>query len=113
PLDPDSPVIGIYEAAIETGQKRSIFGNKTLTGATQGFVSGSSETDEQIGYDVHGNRLCDQSDPDQTCPGSFLGVRVKAWLTDAQGALIPSTRSQTIYGVLQMDSRDPADQGPS
>ncbi|MBF2052410.1 MAG: hypothetical protein IGS03_02970 [Candidatus Sericytochromatia bacterium] len=113
PLDPSSPIIGIYEVGIETGQKRAVFGNRTLTGATTGYVPGSVLPAEQVGYDIHGNQLCDNSNPDEECPGNFLGVRVKAWLTDAEGNLIPNTRSQTVYGVLQMSSLNPNDDGPS
>ncbi|MEZ0374038.1 MAG: hypothetical protein ACAI44_33415, partial [Candidatus Sericytochromatia bacterium] len=113
PLDTNSRIIGIYEAAIETGQKRSIFGNKTLTGSGTGFVPSSGNSSEQRGYDKYGNQLCDQSLPGQSCPGGFLGVKVTAWLTDSRGNIPPKSRSQTVYGVLQLDSRDPTDQGPS
>lgn len=113
PLDTNSRVIGIYEVAIENGQKRALFGNKTITGSTLGFVPSSVDASEQVGYDVNGNELCDQSAPDDTCPGGFLGVKVKAWLTDAGGNVLPNSRSQAVYGVLQLDSRSPNDEGPS
>lgn len=111
PLDTTSRVIGRYEYTIETGQKRSIFGNKTVLGSDVGFIPG--DLVEQVGYDVYGNKLCDASVPGGSCPGNFVGVKVKAWLTDAQGNEIPNDRPQTVYGVLSMDSRDPDDQGPS
>ncbi|PKL77693.1 MAG: hypothetical protein CVV27_04810 [Candidatus Melainabacteria bacterium HGW-Melainabacteria-1] len=113
PLDTSSRVIGVYEVAIETGQKRSIFGNRTLTGSTVGYVPGSTTTSERAGYDVYGNRLCDMDQPGQTCPGGFLGIRVTAWLTDSSGTVLPKSRSQAVYGVLQLDGRDADDQGPS
>lgn len=113
PLDTSSRVIGIYEAAIETGEKRAIFGNKTITGSTQGFVPGSSLPAEQIGYDVGGHRLCNQAADDDECPGGFLGIKVTGWLTDASGKVLPKGRSQSVYGVLQMSSLDADDEGPS
>jgi hypothetical protein len=111
PLDTTSRMIGRYEYTIETGEKRAIFGNKTVLGSTVGYISGSLI--EQVGYDNYGNKLCDAGVPGGSCPGSFIGVKVKAWLTDAQGNEIPNARPQTVYGVLSMDSRDPDDQGPS
>ncbi len=111
PLDTSSRIIGRYEYTIETGQKRDIFGNKTVLGSDVGFIPG--DLVEQVGYDVYGNKLCDASVPGGSCPGNFVGVKVKAWLTDAQGNEIPNARPQTVYGVLSMDSRDPDDQGPS
>lgn len=113
PLDNTSRIIGIYEVAIETGQKRAIFNNKTLTGSAKGFVPGSANANEQIGYDVYGNELCDQTSADQTCPGGFLGVKIKGWLTDPKGNIMPKSRAQTVYGVLQLDSRSLNDEGPS
>lgn len=111
PLDPTSRIIGRYEYAIETGQKRDVFGNKTILGSDVGFIPGSLV--EQVGYDVYGNKLCDASVPGGSCPGSFVGVKVKAWLTDREGNALPNARPQTVYGVLSMDSRNPDDQGPS
>lgn len=111
PLDTTSRIIGRYEYTIETGQKRGIFGNKTVLGSDVGFLPGDPV--EQVGYDVYGNKLCDASVPGGTCPGNFVGVKVKAWLTNAEGTEIPNARPQTVYGVLSMDSRDPDDQGPS
>lgn len=113
PVDPTSPVIGLYEVAVETGEKRSIFGSKTLTGSTLGFVPGSTVSTEQIGYDSYGNQLCDQSTPSTVCPGNYLGVKVKAWLTDSSGNPRPNARPQSVYGVLQLDSRELGDEGPS
>jgi type II secretory pathway pseudopilin PulG len=100
PADPNSPVIGIYEALVETGEKRAIFGNKTITGSTSGFVTGSST--QTVGYDVYGNELCGDTLTDSNCPGRFVGVRVTAWLTDRSGNIPPKTRSQTVYGVLAL-----------
>lgn len=102
PLDNTSRIIGIYEVAVETGQKRSIFANKTITGSPLGFVPGSLNSSEKKGYDVYGNQLCDMDAGG--CPGRFLGVRITAWLTDAQGNLLPKGRSQSVYGVLQLNS---------
>lgn len=113
PLDSSSRVIGVYEVAVETGQKRAIFGNKTLTGSNLGYVPGSSVASEQIGYDKYGNQLCNQALAGQTCPGGYLGVKVTAWLTDSSGNVPPKTSSQSVYGVLQIDSRSNTDQGPS
>lgn len=110
PLNTSSRIIGIYEVAVETGQKRSIFGNKTITGAALGFVPGTVSSSEKKGYDVYGNQLCDL-DVDG-CPGRFIGVRVTAWLTDAQGNLLPKGRSQSVYGVLQLNSGN-LDPGPA
>lgn len=111
PLDTTSRIIGRYEYTIETGEKRAIFGNKTVLGSTVGYIPG--DLVEQVGYDNYGNKLCDASVPDGSCPGSFVGIKVKAWLTDSQGNELPTSRPQTVYGVLSMDSRDPDDQGPS
>lgn len=111
PLDTTSRVIGRYEYTIETGEKRALFGNKTVLGSTVGYIPGSLI--EQVGYDNYGNKLCDASVTGGSCPGNFVGVKVKAWLTDAQGNEIPNARPQSVYGVLSMDSRDPDDQGPS
>lgn len=112
PLDPTSRQVGAYEVALETGQKRTIFGNKTLTGASLGFVPGSANGTEQLGYDKYGNQLCDQNGTG-TCPGNFMGVRITAHLTNAQGEPLPSRPSQTVYGVLQLDSRNLNDKGPA
>lgn len=113
PLDNTSRVIGIYEVAVETGQKRAIFGNRTLTGSSVGYVPGSSNPSEQIGYDRYGDKLCDQAAAGQTCPGGYLGVKVVGWVTDSKGAIPPMSRSQSVYGVLQIDSRNSNDEGPS
>jgi hypothetical protein len=102
PLDPNSRIIGIYEAAIETGEKRSIFGNKTLTGSAVGFVPGTTLSTEKKGYDQYGNELCDLDT--NSCPGRFMGLKIKAWLTDAQGNLLAKGRSQEVYGVLQLNT---------
>jgi type II secretory pathway pseudopilin PulG len=102
PADPNSPVIGIYEALVETGERRALFGNKTITGSATGFVPGSALPTQKVGYDVYGNELCGGTITDSACPGRFVGVRVTAWLTDRSGNIPPKTRSQTVYGVLEL-----------
>ncbi len=114
PLDTSSRIIGRYEYIIETGQKRSAaFGNRTATGSTVGYVPGSALPAEQVGYDVYGNKLCDETVAGGSCPAGFVGIKVKAWLTDSSGNELPKSRPQTVYGVLSTDSRDPDDEGPS
>lgn len=103
PLDSNSRILGIYEAAVETGEKRSIFGYKTLTGATVGYVPASTQSNEKIGYDRFGNKLCEQSTT-STCPGKYLGIQINAWLTDAKGNLMPKTRKQSLYGVIELST---------
>lgn len=113
PADPNSPVIGIYEAMVETGEKRAIFGNKTITGSTAGFVKDSPT--QTVGYDVYGNELCGGSITKGSCQngqGPFVGVRVTAWLTDRNGNIPPKTRSQTVYGVLSL-GEGMGEDGPS
>ncbi len=112
PLDPTSRQVGAYEIALETGQKRPIFANKTVTGSSLGFVPGSVNGTEQLGYDKYGNQLCDQNGSG-TCPGNFMGVRITAHLTNAQGELLPNRASQSVYGVLQLDTRNLNDDGPA
>jgi hypothetical protein len=110
PLDTSSRIIGIYEAAIETGEKRTIFGNKTLTGSSLGFVPGTTVSTEKKGFDKYGNQLCDLDT--NGCPGRFMGVKITAWLTDSQGNLLPKGRSQETYGVLQLNTGNTED-GPA
>ena len=102
PIDANSAIMGIYEARIETGQKRDVFGNQTVTGSQVGYIPGTVLSNEKKGYDRFGNQLCDMGT--DGCPGKYMGIQVTAWLTKSNGELLPKTNSQSVYGVIEIGS---------
>lgn len=111
PLDPNSKVIGIYEAVIETGELRNVWtgSNQTSTGSAEGFVALQSD---DKGYDKYGNLLCENDISGNGCPGNLVGVEIRAWTTAGDGTILPKSRKQSVYGVVAIAS-SPGEDGPS